>query len=49
MERLVFKTVPPIQKHFNRYLQVGGVPKLALSTDDYMAQNIMREDIVDKY
>ncbi len=37
-----------LQKHFNRYLQVGGFPELALSKDDYTAQIIMREDIVDK-
>lgn len=44
----LFFQLSPIQKHFNRYLQVGGFPELALSTDDYMAQNIMREDVVDK-
>ena len=37
-----------IQKHFNRYLQVGGFPELALSDNDVMAQQIMREDVVDK-
>ncbi len=37
-----------IQKHFTRYLQVGGFPELALSNDDIMAQQIMREDVVDK-
>ena len=37
-----------VQKHFNRYLQVGGFPELALSDNDMMAQQVMREDVVDK-
>ena len=37
-----------LQKHFNRYLIVGGFPELALAKDDYLAQSIMREDVVDK-
>ncbi len=37
-----------IQKHFMRYLQVGGFPELALADNDLMAQQIMREDVVDK-
>lgn len=37
-----------VQKHFNRYLQVGGFPELALAENDLMAQQIMREDVVDK-
>ena len=37
-----------VQKHFNRYLQVGGFPELALSDNDILAQQIMREDVVDK-
>lgn len=37
-----------IQKHFARYLQVGGFPELALANDDLMAQQTMREDVVDK-
>ena len=37
-----------IQNHFNRYLQVGGFPELALADNDIMAQQIMREDVVDK-
>ncbi len=37
-----------VQKHFNRYLQVGGFPELALADNDSMAQQIMREDVVDK-
>ena len=37
-----------LQKHFNRYLSVGGFPELALAKDDILAQSIMREDVVDK-
>ena len=37
-----------LQKHFNRYLSVGGFPELALANDDFLAQTIMREDVVDK-
>ena len=37
-----------IQNHFMRYLQVGGFPELALANNDLMAQQIMREDVVDK-
>ncbi len=38
----------PLQKHFNRYLIVGGFPELALSRDDILSQRILREDVVDK-
>lgn len=37
-----------VQNHFMRYLQVGGFPELALADNDIMAQQIMREDVVDK-
>jgi predicted AAA+ superfamily ATPase len=37
-----------VQNHFIRYLQVGGFPELALAHNDLMAQQIMREDVVDK-
>jgi hypothetical protein len=37
-----------VQNHFNRYLQVGGFPELALADNDMIAQQIMREDVVDK-
>ncbi len=37
-----------LQSHFIRYLQVGGFPELALSSDDIYAQRVLREDIVDK-
>lgn len=38
----------PLQKHFQRYLLVGGFPELALSKDDFYAQRMLREDVVDK-
>lgn len=37
-----------IQNYFNRYLQVGGFPELALADNDIFAQQVMREDVVDK-
>lgn len=37
-----------VQNYFMRYLQVGGFPELALADDDMLAQQIMREDVVDK-
>ena len=37
-----------VQNHFPRYLQIGGFPELALADNDIMAQQIMREDVVDK-
>lgn len=37
-----------VQNHFMRYLQVGGFPELALADNDAFAQQIMREDVVDK-
>lgn len=44
----LFGKLSGLQKHFHRYLQVGGFPELALSSDDYLAQQVMREDVVDK-
>ena len=38
----------PLQNHFMRYLRVGGFPELALASNDLMAQQILREDVVDK-
>lgn len=40
--------IAPAQNHFARYLRVGGFPELALADNDIMAQQIMREDVVDK-
>lgn len=45
---LIMTKLSCLQKHFNRYLTVGGFPELALASDDLMAQAIMREDVVDK-
>ncbi|MCL2527197.1 MAG: ATP-binding protein [Defluviitaleaceae bacterium] len=45
---LVMAKLSCLQKHFNRYLTVGGFPELAMASDDFMAQSIMREDVVDK-
>jgi predicted AAA+ superfamily ATPase len=44
----IMNKLVPLQKHFNRYLTVGGFPELALSKDDYYAQRMLREDVVDK-
>ena len=44
----VMMQLSKVQNHFNRYLQVGGFPELALADNDIMAQQIMREDVVDK-
>jgi uncharacterized protein len=38
----------PLQNSFHRYLTVGGFPELALSQDDFYAQRMLREDVVDK-
>lgn len=37
-----------VQNYFVRYLQVGGFPELALADNDILAQQVMREDVVDK-
>ncbi|NLP48684.1 MAG: ATP-binding protein [Clostridiales bacterium] len=37
-----------VQNHFTRYLQVGGFPELALASNDILAEQVMREDVVDK-
>lgn len=46
--RQIMLQLSKIQNHFMRYLQVGGFPELALADNDLMAQQIMREDVVDK-
>jgi len=45
---LLMTKLSELQKHFHRYLTVGGFPELALAKDDLLAQAIMREDVVDK-
>ena len=37
-----------VQNYFKRYLQIGGFPELALTDNDIIAQQILREDVVDK-
>jgi len=37
-----------VQNHLSRYLQVGGFPEPALAKNDLMAEQNMREDVVDK-
>lgn len=44
----VMTQLSSLYSHFNRYLQVGGFPELALADNDILAQQIMREDVVDK-
>ncbi|NTV90979.1 MAG: ATP-binding protein [Clostridiales bacterium] len=44
----IMHMLEPLQKHFARYLAVGGFPELVLSKDDFSAQRILREDVVDK-
>ena len=38
----------PLQRHFNRYVTIGGFPELVLANDDSYAQRMLREDVVDK-
>lgn len=44
----IMHQLEPLQKHFTRYLTVGGFPELVLSNDDFGSQRILREDVVDK-
>ena len=44
----IMMKLAPVQNHFNRYLQVGGFPELALSDNDLLAGQVLREDVVDK-
>ena len=47
-QREIMLLLEPLQKHFTRYLAVGGFPELVLSDDDFGSQRILREDVVDK-
>ena len=47
-QTMLFQRLSPLQRHFNRYLTVGGFPELALSKDELFAQRVMRDDVVDK-
>lgn len=44
----IVNTLSILQKHFNRYIKIGGFPELVLSNDDTYSERILREDIVDK-
>lgn len=44
----IMLSLSDLNKHFMRYLQVGGFPELALSDNDILAAQVMREDVVDK-
>ena len=44
----IINILEPLQKHFVRYITVGGFPELVLSDDDIYAQRILRDDIADK-
>ncbi len=44
----VMSKLSSIQNYFSRYLRVGGFPELALAANDQLAQQVMREDVVDK-
>lgn len=45
---MIIVKLSAVQNHFSRYLTVGGFPELALAQNDLMAQQTMREDVVDK-
>ena len=47
-QTLTFQKLSPLNRHFNRYLTVGGFPELALSKDEFFAQRLMRDDVIDK-
>jgi uncharacterized protein len=47
-QAMTFQKLSPLLRHFNRYLTVGGFPELALSNDEFFAQRVMRDDVVDK-
>jgi len=47
LEQLM-KDLEPIEKHFHRYLLIGGFPEIARTDDISYAQRIIREDVVDK-
>ena len=44
----IMNSLSRVQNHLTRYLQVGGFPELALAKNDLMAEQVMREDVVDK-
>ncbi|WP_127581328.1 ATP-binding protein [Paenibacillus koleovorans] len=44
----IMMQLEPLQRHFHRYLIVGGFPEAALADDMDYAQKMIREDVVDK-
>lgn len=44
----LMEALRPLEKHFHRYLLIGGFPEIAISDDIAYAQRIIREDVVDK-
>jgi len=42
------ENLKPLEKHFHRYLLIGGFPEIAQTDDIVYAQRIIREDVVDK-
>ena len=44
----IINILEPLQKHFIRYITVGGFPELVLSDDDIYSKRILRDDIADK-
>ncbi|SCM82530.1 conserved hypothetical protein [uncultured Sporomusa sp.] len=44
----IINKLSAVQNHFARYLQIGGFPELALANNDFLAEQVMREDVVDK-
>jgi predicted AAA+ superfamily ATPase len=47
LEQLMAK-LQTLEKHFHRYLLIGGFPEIAKTDDISYAQRIIREDVVDK-
>lgn len=41
-------SLQPLERHFHRYLLIGGFPEIAQTDDLSYAQRIIREDVVDK-
>lgn len=41
-------SLQPLERHFHRYLLIGGFPEIAQTDDISYAQRIIREDVVDK-
>ncbi|PWK13049.1 ATP-binding protein [Tumebacillus permanentifrigoris] len=44
----LMRKLQPLEKHFHRYLLIGGFPEIAQTDDVAYAQRIIREDVVDK-